>query len=529
VTDALSATACLPSLQNSSQARRYLAAWFPFLPTDRLLRRTGAAPDDAPLVVAEPVKGALRLSAVSREAARLGLGPGLTLADARARIPKLRVEAADPAADAALLERMADDCDRYTPVVTIDAPDGLLLDMTGCVDLFGGETALLREVGLRFRKGGVGVRIVIAGAPDTARALARYGRGGTVPSGGDAGAVRGLPVGALRLPEEARVALVRAGLKTIGDLADRPSQALVARFGDQMIVKLRRTLGYELGPVTPRRIVAVCSAEQRFAEPIGRMEDVEGVLAALAAEACTLLAERREGGRIFEASFFRADGAVRRIAVETGRPLRDVASLMRLFRERLETLADPVDPGFGFDLIRLSAPVVEPLDPAQVGLDGRRIDDDAVAELVERLSTRFGRERVLRFEPRDTHDPNRAVAMAPAVENRKTKAAWPALEPDEPPLRPVQMFVSPQPIDVTAQAPDSPPRQFIWRRTKHVVVRAEGPERISAEWWRRGIHAPTRDYFRVEDSEGRRFWLFREGLYGGETSEPRWFMHGVFA
>ncbi len=492
------------------------------------MARADAQAEGPPLVIVEKVKGALRLSAVSREALAVGLVPGLGLADARARVPELTVEECDTHADAVLLERLAEDCDRFTPVVVIDAPDGLLLDITGCEHFFGDEAGLRRALGRRFARAGLQVRATLASAPDAARALARFSRVTQTPPGGDEAAVRPLPIVALGAPEDARLALARAGLKTIGDLADRPSLPLTARFGEDLMRRLRRTLGRETGPVTPRRRVPACSVERRFPEPIARIEDIEATLTDLVAEAADLLMQRRQGGRTFEASFFRADGAVRRIAVETGRPAREAASVMRLFKERLETLADPIDPGFGFDLIRLSAPIAEPLAPAQASLDGKVVEDVAVADLVDRLAARFGRDRVVRFLSEDTHDPDRAARAVPAVEDPAAGAIWLAPETGEPPVRPVQLFEPPQPVMTMAEIPDGAPRSFTWRRMKHEIVHAEGPERIAPEWWRKQPGAPTRDYYRVEDEAGRRFWLFRAGLYDRETPKPGWYVHGVF-
>lgn len=479
-------------------------------------------------MIAEKIKGAQRLVAVCPRAKRLGLVPGLTLADARARIPDLWVEEADRHADADLLERIAEDCDRYSPVIMTDAPDGLLIDITGCAHLFGGEAGLRGVFSDRLRRSGIHVRTVIAGAPDAARALARHGRIAIVPPGEDAKAVRPLPVAALDLEDDHRIAILRAGLKTIGDIADRPSLAFAARFGEKMTLRVRRVLGEADPPLTPRRPAPTLWAERRFVEPIGRAEDVEAVIADLLTEAVAKLSERREGGRVFEASFFRADGAIRRIAVETGRPVRDGKAILRLFREKLDALADPIDPGFGFDIIRLALPVTEPLDTLQPGLDGHAIETDDVADLADRLSTRFGQERVLRFVPEDTYNPDRAARPVPAAFNPLTSPVWPAPEKDEPPLRPVQMFNPPQPVEAAARVPDGPPLHFNWRRKKHIVVLAEGPERIAPEWWLTSETA-ARDYYRVEDVEGRRFWLFRSGSYGEEGRPPRWYVHGMFA
>ena len=519
--------------------RRYLAVWFPLLPADRVLRQTGRVradkdasadlPPDLPLVIVEKIKGAMRLVALSRQAKQAGLVAGLTLADARARIPDLWVEEIDHHANAALLDAIAGDCDRITPAVMIDAPDGLMLDITGSEHLFGGERQLRLGLSQRLRRAGLHVRTVIASAPDTARALARFGSLAIVPPGGEIAAVRSLPIAALGLPEKDRIAISRAGLKTIGALIDRPTQVFSARFGEAMTLKLNRLQGLAPAPLTPRRTVPMLWAERRFAEPIGRAEDIEAVLADLVRETCEQLSARREGGRVFEASFFRADGAVRYIAIETGRPSRDIAAVLRLFRERLESLTDPLDPGFGFDQMRLALLATEPLAVIQSGLDGRAIEDDAVADLADRLSTRFGADRVLRFLPEDTHNPDRAARAVPASFNPMTSAVWPAPETGEPPLRPTQIFDPPYPIEIRlADVPDGPPRRFFWRKREYEVFRAEGPERIAPEWWREDAASNTRDYFRIEDAEGRRFWLFRAGAYGGETA-PAWYLQGVFA
>ncbi|HEY7797264.1 MAG TPA: DNA polymerase Y family protein, partial [Hyphomonadaceae bacterium] len=236
--------------------------------------RQDAGQADLPLVITDKIKGAQRLVAVSPEAKRLGLLPGLTLADARARIPDLRVEEADSHADAALLERIAEDCDRYSPVIVTDAPDGLLIDITGCAHLFEGERELRRVFSERLRKGGIHVRTVIATAPDAARVLARFGRVAIVAPGEDAKAVRPLPVAALQLADDHRIAILRAGLRTIADIADRPSLAFAARFGEKMTLRLRRVLGEADPPLDPRRPAPMLWVERRFAEPIGRVEDI---------------------------------------------------------------------------------------------------------------------------------------------------------------------------------------------------------------------------------------------------------------
>jgi protein ImuB len=477
-------------------------------------------------VLTEKTRGALRLAAVDRQALAFGLTPGLALADARARLPDLVAVEHDPAADLAFLGRLADACDRYTPLVALDEPGGLVLDITGCAHLFGGEATLRADLHARLKGVGLSARSAIAGTPEAARANARFGAAGIVPPGADAEVARPLPVAALEAEAEAALALTRAGLKTIGDLADRPSELISARFGEALTTRLARLTGREDRRITPRRAPPPYLVERRFAEPIGREEDMLATLSLLAGRAILLLEQRGEGGRRFEASFFRTDGAVRRIAVEAGRPLREVQALQRLFRERIGALADPIDPGFGFDLIRLAVMHAEPFETAQASLDGHEQADEDTAALIDRLAARFGRASVLRFAHRNTHRPERAEALVPALE---AGPPWPPAGALPPLERPLQIFDPPQAVETLAEVPDGPPITFRWRRVTHQIARAEGPERIAAEWWRDGTEAFTRDYYRVEDAEGRRFWLYRDGLYGREAEHPRWFLHGLFA
>ncbi|MBS7544978.1 Y-family DNA polymerase [Ancylobacter oerskovii] len=482
----------------------------------------------------ERTTGGLRLAALSQVARAAGLETGITLADARARRPDLQVVAFDPVADAAFLNQVADDCDRWTPLVALDPPDGLILDITGCAHLFGGEAAMRMRLLAHLQAHGLTAFAVVAGTPEAASAPARCGLGGLIPSGEEARRLARLPVAALGLPAATASGLSRAGLKTLGDLASRPATPLAARFGEALLDKLRRTLGFEDARIVPRRPLPDCLAERRFAEPIARTSDIEAALALLVEDVGRMLEARGEGGRAFEASFFRTDGVVRRLAVETARPLRDGPALARLFRERLDNLADPLDPGFGFDLLRLAVLRAEPLAALQIGLDGRANEDEEVAALVDRLSTRLGRDCVLRFVPRDTHDPARAGALVPAIGRADPQ---PIAPPEESLPRPLTLFDPPQPIEALAEVPDGPPLRFRWRRVTHEVARAEGPERIAPEWWRRlAAHKAqaaqegerTRDYYRVENREGRRFWLFRAGLYERGGGSPRWFLHGLF-
>lgn len=530
--------------------RRYLALFFPWLPAERLLRSRCGARDDRPFAFVEKQRGAMRLTAVDRAAAAMGLEPGMPMADARARFPGLELFDHDPHAEQEWLERLAEACTRYTPTVAIDAPHGLILDTTGCDHLFGDETRLMADLAGRLAQAGMSLNQAYAYTPEGARALARYSGG---PAANELAAIKRLPVAALELDEDATLALRRAGLKTVADIARRPLASVAARFGEPAVMAIRRILGEADSALVPRISVPPLSEERRFAEPVAHVETVLRVLEELAKQAAIRLAEGDRGGRRFEAVFFRSDGLVRRLMVETGLPSRDAPALMRLFRERIEVLSDPLDPGYGFDLIRLDVPFAEPLRASQLQLQGGALAEAEVMALVERLSTRLGRTRIRRFAPRDTHIPEQAEFLFPALEQTQ-RDSWPVTQSGEPPMRPNHLFDPPQPIEVIgAEVPDGPPVRFRWRRVMHDVVSFEGPERIAAEWWRR---APTafqiprqggdegetvtryhlgdnssriRDYYRVEDSRGRRYWIFRHGLYEPQRPTPDWYLQGLFA
>jgi protein ImuB len=483
-------------------------------------------------------RGAIRIVAISRQAMAAGLKVGLTLADARARVPDLVALESDPTQDSALLEKAADFCDRYTPLVALDGDDGLVLDITGCAHLFGGEAALRDDLHERFSKAGLEMTSAIASTPDAARALARYGVGCIVETGRETASVASLPVACLGIAADTVLALNRSGLGTIADLASRPRTPLAARFGVDLLTRLARVLGEEDVAITARRPLPPCTAERRFAEPIALEADVLATLEHLMTQTAPMLERRGKGGRLFEASLFRTDGAVLRLSVETSLPTRKQAPIMRLFRERIDTLADPLDPGFGYDLVRFSVSNCAPMDQAQTSLDGHQQDDEEVAALIDQLSTRLGRDAVVRFAGAQTHIPERAAYMVPANDCPSMAAReatsmpdlqWNKPENGTPPTRPIHLFEHPQRIETVAEFPDGPPLRFRWRRVLHEIVRTQGPERIAPEWWHLDDTSLTRDYYRIEDSQGRRFWVFREGLFGQDAESPAWFVHGLFA
>jgi protein ImuB len=476
------------------------------------------------------VENALRISALDRKATALGLYMGQPLANARAMLPALTVMAANDPADRKLLERVADWCDRFTPFVALDPPRALLLDVTGAAHLFGGEEAMLDRVRSDLRKQGFAVRGALAGTAMAARACARYRDGTVVPAGEDAKAVADLPVEALLLDPATIHAFRRAGLKTVGQVAGRDRQELTARFGSAMVFTLDHALGVAERPITPRTALPDCTAERSFAEPIVTEEDIRSTLSSLAATLSEGLERRGEGARRLDAVFFRADGRAFRIAVETGSPARKPAIIERLFREKLDALDDPLDPGFGFDLIRLSASRTERYETEAVDFGGDANEEKDIRFLVDRLAARFGAHRILVFRPNDTHIPEAAWAAVPAQYARAAEVSWTKIRKvGTAPRRPLRLFAKPEPVSVLVTVPHGSLPCLRWRRTQRALVEIEGPERIAMEWWRHLAPQPARDYFRMEDEEGLRFWLYRNGVADRDGLAPQWLLHGIFA
>ncbi len=463
-------------------------------------------------------RGRQVIRAACTAAAANGLHPGTALADARAVLPHVRVAPHDPAADAAVLDWLADGATRWSPMVAAAPPHGVLIDITGCAHLLGGEAGLVADVAARLARLGFSAGHAIAATPAAAMALARFG----------GSRIADLPLAALSEAEPVQTALRRAGLKRVGEVAALPRAALASRFGAELLAALDALTEAVPQPLDPRLPVADIAAEQRFAQPIATADAVRACLETLLLRCAVQLGARGQGGRLFALSLYRADGHVARIAVETAAPQREPQVLLRLFDERIAALNDPLDPGFGYDLVRLAVPLTDAQAENQLGLEGGQLAETQLAELVDRLTARLGRSRLRRLARADTHIPEQGSFDLPLSSSAPSQ--WPAPAAGEPPARPIRLFDPPQPIEVLAEVPDGPPRRFRWRARVHDVTAHEGPERIAAEWWRRrdgtGL---TRDYWRVETADGRRYWLFRHGLYDRETGSPRWYLHGLFA
>ena len=490
------------------------------------------------------------LWAVNREAGAAGLAPGMRLADARALLADLATARADPAADRQGLERLTLWCNRFTPWCAVDGggdddnggDGGLLLDITGCAHLFGGEVALTDEIAARLTGLSIENRLGLADTPGAAWALARFGPAENVgpdariAAHGEARtAIAGLPVEALRLaPEDARL-LRRLGLTTIGAVDGLPRAALARRFpcrerGSAVLARLDRALGRCAEPVVPAAPPPACLERLALPEPVIDRDGLDAALARLMPELAASLERGGLGVRRLVLRCYRVDGGVVQRAVSTARATRDGDHLLRLFRETLET----IDPGFGIDCAALHAERVEPLAPSQLSLTGDGQRQGGLDLLVDRLRARLGARAVCRLEPVARHRPEKAERAVTPGRQREPEP-WPA-GPATPqrPQRPFRLFDRPEPVDVMAEVPDGPPLLFTWRRARRRVTRAAGPERIEPEWWASagGQGEAVRDYYRIEDADGRRYWLYRAGLYGeagaGAGTSPRWYVHGLY-
>jgi protein ImuB len=535
--------------------RRMVSVWLPEWPITSFRRARAAAtpapPDDRPFALTLRAGQGVMLHAVNDAARRLGLHPGQTHADARAIAPALTVALAQPERDADALEALAGWFERFSPAVMVDAQpagaEGLMLDMTGGAHLFGGEDALLAEIERRLDLAGIHARTALADTPGAAWALARHGAGRRLiaPHGRTREAIADLPAQALRLEPPTVQLLARLGLNRIGDLYALPRSGLARRFrgaaGLDLVRRLDQALGVESEPLRPQGALADYRTWQTFVEPLIDIGGLAYVLPALVAALAAQLERDGMGARVLALDAFRTDGRRLRLSAGLSAPSRNAAHLERLLKDRgLEHL----DLGFGADALMLSALTAEPLAARQDALPTHGTEDkplaasEALAGLIDRLPARLGAQAVRRPEPFESHLPERSERW------RRAGPHAPGLEPaaaDPGRPRPLLLFEPAEPVDTIAELPDAAPSRFTWRRVIHRVVRAEGPERLSPEWWRPLTSATpprTRDYYAVEDDSGRRFWLYREGLYdrleGKKEAEkeeeplPTWHLQGIF-
>ena len=500
-----------------------------------------SAPAEPPLVTTHKVGARVEIAAVNPAAQALGLARGIALTLARAQVPDLEVRAADPQGDAAELRALAELlARRWAPTVAISDADGLLIDLTGVAHLHGGEARFARRLLRLLARHGVTGRLAIADSAGAAWALARHGRATVeiVQPGAHAAALAPLPVAALRLEPPDLELLARLGVDSAGQLLDMPRAPLVRRFGAAIVTRLDQATGRAPEPLDPVLPPTRIEVEQRFAEPLLTAEPIAHWLAALMTRLVEELARAGLGARAVELVAARIDNRPQRLRLGFARPTRDAAHMLRLALRRIEE----IDPGCGIETLALLVHRADPLGATSLApsLAGEAAPD--LAPLIDALVNRIGSGRLWRVQPVESDVPERALAFLAPLDppagrsfalRRDDVRRLDARAPDHPwhPRwpRPALLLRRPEPVEhVLAELPDQPPRRFTWRGSSHRVVRADGPERIAGEWWRRPAERlAVRDYYRVEVEAGDRFWLYRRGDgLRAETGDLAWFLHG---
>lgn len=545
-------------------ARRLLSVWFPRLAAERLLRRAGDMALRPFATVAED-GGRSVLASLSLEAEAMGLRRGQPLREARALCPDLRTQTQDPVAEAAFLRALGRWAERFSPLVGIDGEAGLMLDITGCAHLFGGEADVLRMVGQEAAGLGLSTRCGLADTVGAAWALARFagqgagpGRSGDeidqearatrsraarrrpweqggippraqgrteagqiAPEGQLHSVLAPLPVAALRLSETVVQDLGRLGLRRIGDLVGQPRAALGRRFGPELMLRLDQALGLVPEPLSPAAPLPCLATRLSLPEPIGLQDDLRAGLERLATRLCQLLRDKGLGARHLRFEVFRTDGSHQAVDLRLARPADRPDVLLPLFAMRLEAITA----GFGIDRLRLEAVATDPVPPQQSesrleALRGAGDVSGALADLITRLGTRIGLEAITRRHPAESPIPEKSALILPAAWSDPAKAPWPV--PALP--RPLLLW-RPEPV---GDAPGDPPvHLFRWRGRVHEMAGALGPERIAPEWWLEDPDWRTglRDYWQVVTTRGERLWLFH--AHGAQLSGG-WFCQGRF-
>ncbi|MGB3814677.1 MAG: DNA polymerase Y family protein [Shinella sp.] len=505
---------------------RVVSLFLPGWPIDRLRRALGAAapPPDRRLVLVGKEGSRRIVTAVSKPAEQAGLRVGMALAKAHALLPDVETMPADPAADAAALQRLALwALQHYAPIVAPDPPDGLVIDTTGADHLHGGEERMLTGLVNRLAASGIFARAAIADSWGAAYAAARFLADPVcvIPPGASAETVAALPIPGLRISPETVTGLHVLGFTTIGDVLAVPRAPLVLRFGPLLGRRLDQLHGTISEPVDPLRDPELATVRKVFGEPIGAPETIARYTASLVRDLCQALEKRGLGARRLDLLFHRVDNSLQAIRVGTARAVRDEERLVRLLHDRIET----IDPGFGIEIMDLTATLAEPLVLQQAVSSLIEEETADIAGLLDVIANRIGARRLYRLAPVESDVPERSfhrIEPLASDDGATWQDRWP---------RPARLLARPEPIEVMALLPDHPPASFTWRGVRRLVKRADGPERIFGEWWKRDAElAAVRDYFQVEDAGGERFWLFRSG---GEAEAAsglgRWFLHGIFA
>lgn len=504
---------------------RVVSVFLPNWSIDRFRRMAGdaAPPPEVPLVLIARDGSRRLVQAANAAALAAGLRVGMPATKAQALVPGLLVEEADTAADAQELERLAIWLhQRVAPIVAPDPPDGIVIDTTGADHLHGGEADMLDAIVGRLAMSGVEAKAAIADSWGAAHALARYTSLATIvtPVGHEAQPLLPLPLECLRLPRQITADLRVLGFETAGDIIAQPRSPLTLRFGPEIARRLAQALG-EIGePIVAIRPPDLIEVRRAFAEPIGAPETIARYIGKLVVQLCERLEARGLGARRLDLVCHRVDRGLQTVRVGLGRPVCETKRLIRLLCEKIEA----IEPGFGIEIMTLSATLAEPLERKQVVSSLIEETSADVSGLIDILANRVGERAVYRMAPVASDVPERSVRRVAAL-TEETGAVWPSHWP-----RPARLLPRPEPIETMALLPDHPPAWFSWRGIRRRVRRADGPERVFGEWWKREAEmVAVRDYFRVEDDAGERFWLYRAG--DGEdvaTGSHRWFLHGVF-
>lgn len=497
--------------------KRFLSIWFRYLTTDwQTIRRPELA--EMPFVFAIPERGRKVITAINPNAETEGVTTGMNVADAKAIFPGLEVIDAQPNRNAKLLKGLGEWCIRFAPLVAIDLPDGLMLDISGCAHLWGGEAAYLQEIVTRLKTKGYHARAAIADTIGCAWAFARYGNKPIIESGTQATALLNLPPAALRLELPVLERLHKLGLLQIRSFISMPRAALRRRFGEELIQRLSQALGQEEEYLQALQVPDPYQERLPCMEPIRTATGIEVAIKRLLECLCTRLQKEGNGIRAATLKCYRVDAKIEQIVIGTNKASNDPDHLFKLFELRISTIR----PALGIELFILEATQVEDAPVVQEALwAGRQgLEDQKLAELLDRLAVKVGATAINRYLPDEHYWPERSVKLATSMtEMPSTK--W---RTDRP--RPTLLLKKPVLVDVTAPVPDYPPMSFRYQGKVHYIKKADGPERIEREWWLdEGEH---RDYYQVEDEVGQRYWLFRLGHYGGNT-QYQWFLHGFFA
>ncbi|WP_369025369.1 DNA polymerase Y family protein [Qipengyuania sp. RANM35] len=522
----------------NDRPRRILSIWLPALAMDRWRQGGGKERrefDRQPLVLIADTAHGPRIEAANRPGSEAGARPGMMLADARTLCPQLITAPSDPAGDLAFLESLAVWAQRWGPWSALDAPDGLLVDVTSVPHLFGGETRLVEDVHNAFARRELAVRTAIAPTAGAAWALAHYGPPGTIVEGHEeiARALSDLPVAALRLDKDVVTVLRRLGLKRLGEIATIGRDAIQRRFRNRKspaanpLIRLDQLLGLVPEPLLPVVPVQTPLVQRRLMEPIRHRQLLDTVVSDLAADMARELEGRGLGARRLELGLWRVDGEVVVRRLEMAAATRDPAHIVRLFAARL----DDVDAGFGIEMLRLRASWAEPLALEQGDIEAvAESHGTSLSACIDRLTVRLGPRAVSRPVPFASHLPERAQRWQPPLDPEPASQGLLAFHE-----RPLKMLEKPEMIAVLYATPDGYPQRFRWRGSVHEVVRVEGPERIAPEWWRERGSTRLRDYYRIEDDHGRRYWIYRQGIIGdGRGNDrngglPDWYLQGLCA